>query len=114
MGGFVTIGTAGTAPDRLKAAAITGSGIAPRAGFAAPTMELAEKVRTPFLILHGSEDKAVRPAQSAQLKEALDKNQVPNERHVFEGEGHPIDQSKRDEVYKLIQQWFTSHGILKK
>src|SRR5262249_46898699 len=39
MGGFVTIGLAGTAPDRLAAAAITAGGVAPKAGFPAPSTE---------------------------------------------------------------------------
>lgn len=114
MGGFVTIGLAGTAPDRLKAAAITGSGIAPRAGFPAPSTELAQKVRTPFLMMHGSADKTVRPQQSADLKDILDKNKIANERHVFEGEGHPIDQSKRAEVFDLLRKWYEKNGVLKK
>ena len=37
-----------------------------------------------------------------------------HERHVFEGEGHPIDQSKREEVFRLIREWFTKHGVLKR
>jgi len=109
MGGFVTIALAAAAPDRLNAAAISGSGIAPRAGFPAPSNEVAAKVHTPFLIMHGSLDRTVRPEQSAALKEILDKNQVPNERHVFEGENHPIDQTKRDEVFGLIAKWFATH-----
>jgi len=112
MGGFVTIGLAATAPDLLKAAAITGSGVAPRAGFAAPSVELAEKIRVPFLILHGANDPVVRPEQSAALKEVLDRHHIPNERRLFEGEGHPIDQSKREEVFSLIRQWFTQYGVL--
>lgn len=114
MGGFVTIGLAATAPDLLKAAAITGSGVAPRAGFPAPSVELAVKIRTPFLILHGSNDPVVRPQQSASLKEVLDRNRVPNERHLFEGEGHPIDQTKREDVFRLIRQWFRQYGVLAK
>ncbi|MEW6307010.1 MAG: prolyl oligopeptidase family serine peptidase [Verrucomicrobiota bacterium] len=113
MGGFVTIGLASASPDLLKAAAITGSGLAPRAGFPAPSVEAAEKVRTPFLILHGSVDPVVRPEQSASLKEVLDRNQVPNARRLFEGEGHPIDQTKREEVFTRIKDWFTRHGALK-
>lgn len=109
MGGFVTIALAAVATDRLKVAAISGSGIAPRAGFPAPSNEVAEKVRTPFLIMHGSLDRTVRPAQSAALKDILDKNSVPNERRVFEGENHPIDQTKRDEVFGLIAKWFATH-----
>ncbi|MCX7886620.1 MAG: alpha/beta fold hydrolase, partial [Verrucomicrobiae bacterium] len=114
MGGFVTIGLAATMPDALKAAAITGSGVAPRAGFPAPSVELARKLRPPFLILHGSNDPVVRPEQSAALKEVLDRNHVPNERRLFEGEGHPIDQTRRDEVFRLIRQWFVQYGVLTK
>jgi dienelactone hydrolase len=95
MGGFVTIGLASREPNRLKAAAITGSGISPVEGFAAPSAKMAEKIRTPFLMLHGSIDTTVRPDQSANLKTILDANKVPNERKVFDGEGHPIDQTKR-------------------
>jgi dipeptidyl aminopeptidase/acylaminoacyl peptidase len=97
----------------LKAAAITGSGVAPREGFPAPSVEAAGKIQTPFLILHGSADPVVRPEQSASLKEVLDRSKVANERHVFDGEGHPIDQSKREEVFARIREWFTQHGVLR-
>jgi hypothetical protein len=66
-----------------------------------PPMNAARSRRTP------------RPEQSAAFKEVLDRNQVPNQRRLFEGEGHPIDQSRRDEVQGLIRQWFTDHGVLK-
>jgi dienelactone hydrolase len=110
MGGFVTIGLAAAAPELLKASAITGSGIAPREGFPAPSAAQAEHVRTPFLILHGSVDTVVRPQQSADFKAILDRNRVPNQRTVFEGEGHPIDQTKRDEVFAAVRAWFEKHG----
>jgi dienelactone hydrolase len=110
MGGFVTIGLAASAPGRLQAAAITGSGIAPQEGFPAPSTAKAEQVRTPFLILHGSADPVVRPQQSADFKAVLDKHQVPNERTVYDGEGHPIDQSKREEVFAAVRAWFEKHG----
>jgi dipeptidyl aminopeptidase/acylaminoacyl peptidase len=113
MGGFVTIGLAASEPTRLKAAAITGSGIAPRAGYPAPSTEQAAKIRTPFLMLHGSVDNVVRPSQSAALKEVLEKNQVPLDYHVFEGEGHPIDRTQGPEVYARMRRWFEKHGILK-
>jgi dipeptidyl aminopeptidase/acylaminoacyl peptidase len=113
MGGFVTIGLAAAHPDRLKAAAITGSGIALKEGFPAPTAARAGKVRTPFLILHGSEDKTVRPAQAAAFKDVLDQNKVPNAYHVFPGENHPIDRNRQAEVFELMRQWFEKHDVLK-
>jgi len=113
MGGFVTIALSASIPDVLKAAVITGSGIAPKSGFPAPSIEIAEKIRVPFLIIHGTNDSVVRPEQSALLKEVLDRNNIPNEYILFEGERHNIDKSKKEEVFHLIYQWFIKNGVLK-
>lgn len=110
MGGFVTIGLAAREPQRLAAAAISGSGIAPRSGFAAPSNDAAEKIRTPLIMFHGSDDTTVRPDQSSALKEVLDRNQVPNERNVYDGVGHPVDQQRSTEMYAKIKAWFARHG----
>ncbi|MDP1590810.1 MAG: prolyl oligopeptidase family serine peptidase [Prosthecobacter sp.] len=113
MGGFVTIGLASSKVDAVKAAAITGSGISPQEGYAAPLTKMAEKIRTPFLMLHGANDNVVRPEQSAALKQALDANKVPNDRLIADGQGHPIDQTMRDEVFRLVREWFVKQGVLK-
>ena len=112
MGGFVTIGLAAVEP-RLKAAAITGSGISPQEGYAAPSAAQAGKIRIPFLMMHGEADNTVRPSQSAALKEVLDGNKVPTEYHTYPGEGHPIDRTQGTEVHALIRKWFERHGVLK-
>lgn len=111
MGGFVTIGLAATEPDRLKAAAITGSGVSPREGFPAPAVSVVATIRTPFLILHGDADPVVRPEQSASFAEALQTGGVEHERILYPGEGHPIDQSKREEVFTAVREWFAKHGV---
>jgi acetyl esterase/lipase len=113
MGGFVTIGLASAKVDAVKAAAITGSGISPQEGYAAPSAKAAEKIRTPFLMLHGANDNIVRPEQSAALKQVLDENKVPNDRLIADGQGHPIDQTMRDEVFRLVREWFVKQGVLK-
>lgn len=110
MGGFVTIGLAAAEPGLLRAAAVTGSGLSRQTGFPAPAAEAARQVRSPFLILHGADDTTVRPEQSAALEEALKAGGVPVERHVFEGQGHPIDQMRREEVYRRVRAWFDKHG----
>jgi acetyl esterase/lipase len=112
MGGFVTIGLASTKVDAVKAAAVTGSGISPQDGYAAPSAKAAEKIRTPFLMLHGANDNVVRPEQSAALKQVLDANKVPNDRLIADGQGHPIDQTMRDEVFRLLREWFVKQGVL--
>ncbi|GEP44526.1 alpha/beta hydrolase family protein [Brevifollis gellanilyticus] len=111
MGAFVTIGLAAQVTD-LKAAAITGSGLSPREGYAAPSNSTAEKIRTPFLMLHGMNDTTVRPDQSLALKQVLDRQKVPNDRLVADDQGHPIDQTMREDVFRLIREWFTKHGVL--
>lgn len=112
MGGFVTIGLAAARPEGLRCAAITGSGIAPREGFAAPSSAQASKIRTPFLMLHGANDTTVRPEMSADLKRVLDGNGVLTDRLIADGQGHPIDQTMRAEVFRLIRDWFQKNGVL--
>lgn len=112
MGGFVTVGLAAAEPGVLKAAAITASGLGREPGRPAPTPQLAAKVRTPFLMLHGGDDTTVKPEQSLALKEVLDANKVPNDRLVAAHEGHPVDQTMREEVYRLVRAWFVQQGVL--
>jgi dienelactone hydrolase len=110
MGAFVTIGLAAAIPDRLAACAITAGGTAPRAGFPAPSHDEAAKIRTPFLILHGTADTTVRPEQSAALAEALEKSKTTHTRRLFEGVGHGLHNEKSAEVYKDIRAWFERHA----
>lgn len=112
MGGFVTIGLAAKEPSRLVAAAISGSGVAPREGFAAPSADAAAKIKTPFIIFHGSIDNTVRPAQSQSFQEILDKNGVAAERHVFAGINHPVDRDKAPEVFGLMRHWFAKYKLV--
>ena len=109
----MTIRLAGEIPDRLAACAITAGGIA-QTRFACPSVEDTESVLCPFLIMHGEKDTTVRPHASALLKKVLDRNGVPNERHVFEGIGHPLHREKREEVYQMMKAWFEKHGVLQK
>ena len=113
MGGFVTIGLAAQGPKGLKAAAITGSGIAHQEGFPAPSAAVAGKIQTPFLMLHGANDTTVRPEQSLELKKVLDENGVVNDRLIADGQGHPIDQTMREEVFRLVREWFEKQGVVK-
>lgn len=114
MGGFVTIGLAASEPALLKACAITGSGVAPQDGYPAPSEAAAAKIRTPFLMLHGAQDTTVRPTQSEALKRILDRNKVPNNRLVADDQSHSIDQTIRDEVFRLVRDWFEKQGVLKR
>lgn len=112
MGAFLTIALAAAKPEEIAAAAITAGGISDRGGFFA-TREMAEKVRCPFLIFHGSADRTVDPGSSLQLKEILDRNAVPNQRVVYEGIGHNAHADKAAEVNALMRSWFLQYRILR-
>jgi pimeloyl-ACP methyl ester carboxylesterase len=101
-------------PDTITAAAITAGGVRtmPEGSFASPHASAAERVRCPFLIIHGSADRTVRPEMSLTLKQILDKNGVTNKRVVFEGVGHNAHADRAAEVYPLIRAWFEQHRRL--
>jgi len=109
MGAFLTIGLAAEAPHRLAAAAITAGGISPAAGFAAPSREQARKIKTPFLILHGTKDTTVPPERSKMLEDVLKENKVTHERRLFDGVGHDLHAAQAREVLALMEQWFRKH-----
>ena len=75
-------------------------------GFPAPSVEEAAKIRSPFLILHGSKDTTVPPERAALLKDAPERNKVVVERQVFEGIGHNLRQEKADDVNAAMKDWF--------
>lgn len=84
--------------------------MSPREGLPAPAVSAVATIRTPFLILHGDADPVVRPEQSASIAEALKAAGVEHERLLYSGEGHPIDQTKREEVFAAVRAWFAKHG----
>ena len=51
-------------------------------------LAVAERIRTPLLILHGSEDPVVPLAQSLALRDRTLASGNRTEMHVYEGEGH--------------------------
>ena len=112
MGAFITGVLGAKETDRLRAAAFTAGGLSSRGGAGAEGQ--VNGVRVPMLILHGSTDTTVPPESSARFKEVLDRNKIPNERHVFDGIGHNLHQQKADEVNALMRAWFVKYGVLEK
>jgi dienelactone hydrolase len=112
MGAFITGFLGAKEKDRLRAAAFTAGGLSSRGGGGAE--EQVNGVRVPMLIVHGSTDTTVPPESSARFKEILDRNKIPNERHVFDGIGHNLHQQKADEVNALMRAWFVKYGVLEK
>ena len=60
-----------------------------------------DKLSCPILILQGSEDKVVPPAQSQQLAKALDEKDIPYEYIEFEGEAHGFRQ--QDNIIRAFE-----------
>ena len=111
MGASVTIGLSAKEPARLIAAAVTAGGIG--SGIGMPAVSSSNLPRVPLCIIHGGNDTTVPPETSLNLKELLDANHVPNERHVIAGAPHKVHQENADEVYRLIQAWFIKQGVIK-
>ncbi len=70
----------------------------------------AGAIRVPLLLLHGSQDPAVPPEQSAALAAAVAANGTPVEHHVYEGEGHGWSRPEtvRDELGRVeafLRRW---------
>lgn len=115
MGAFVTAGLAGAISNRIKAAAITAGGTSGTSDpdYAAPATQEVAGITAPFLMLHGTADTTVPPAQSATLQAILTSNGIPNDRVLFDGIGHDLhnNPATRDEVYERIHDWFTQWGL---
>jgi dipeptidyl aminopeptidase/acylaminoacyl peptidase len=77
-------------------------------------VKLADRIRAPLLILQGSADKVVPPAQSHAVAEAVRARGGVVEHHVYEGEGHGwsrpetvVDELQRTESFlrRHVLRW---------
>ena len=112
MGAFVAIGLAAELTQTVRAAAITAGGIVPSGLASSPTTTTAARVRSPFLILHGTADTTVPPERSELLKSILDEHNVTNSRVLFDDVGHSLHVDRSNQVYALMRDWFTAFGVL--
>jgi len=58
----------------------------------------------------GYTDTVVRPEQSAALEEILQKQNIAQQRIVFSGEGHNIDQTQADKIFPAVGEWLKKQG----
>ncbi len=72
----------------------------------------AANVRTPTLIMHGTEDKPVDPRQSIEMFTYLQLNGVPSRLVLYPGEGHGINRPSHMLDYETREvEWF-DHYVL--
>ncbi len=71
----------------------------------------ADKINTPLLLLHGSDDRNVTPGESEQLFTAMSVLNRPVEMVLFPGEGHGISGSWENRVAHrtMILEWFDQY-----
>ncbi len=83
---------------------------APEHYLRASTHHRMHEIRTPLLVLHGSEDKRVPPVQSEAVVAALQEHGVEHEYVVYPGEGHGFRRREhRIDAYERLARWFTRH-----
>jgi len=68
-----------------------------------------DKDDPPFLLFHGTQDKAVSPSQTLLLHNALRAAGVPSTRYVIEGAGHATAEFADPQVIKIIVDFLDSH-----
>lgn len=76
----------------------------------ASTHHRLREIRTPLLILHGSEDTRVPPVQSEAVVEQLRAHGIEHEYVVYPGEGHGFRRREhRIDAYGRLAAWFHRH-----
>lgn len=72
----------------------------------------ADKIRDPLLVFQGEEDKVVPRAQSDAIVEALRRNGVPHEYHLYAGEGHGFRKPETIEhFYATVERFLKVHVL---
>lgn len=70
----------------------------------------------PTFLVHAADDNAVPPANSIMFFEALLKNKVPAEMHIYQNGGHGFglhNATTKDEWIERLKNWFLRNGLLK-
>ncbi len=72
----------------------------------------ADKIQDPIIVFQGKEDKVVPPDQSDAIVEALQRNGVPHEYHLYPGEGHGFRKAATIEhFYDAVERFLKAHVI---
>ncbi len=83
---------------------------APEHYLRASTHHRLGEIRTPLLVLHGSEDTRVPPVQSEAVVEQLRQHGIEHEYVVYPGEGHGFRKREhRIDAYERLATWFERH-----
>ncbi len=72
----------------------------------------ADRIRTPTLVMHGTDDKPVDPRQSIELFSYLQLNGVPSRLVLYPGEGHGINRPSHMLDYESRELAWFRHYLL--
>ena len=71
-----------------------------------------DKIQDPIAIFQGMDDKVVPQNQSDEIVEALKRNGVPHEYHLYPGEGHGFRKEENiDKFYKVVEKFLQQYVI---
>jgi dipeptidyl aminopeptidase/acylaminoacyl peptidase len=72
----------------------------------------ADRIQDPIIVFQGQDDKVVPQAQSDAIVEALKRNGVPHEYHLYPGEGHGFRKPETIEhFYKAVERFLKEYVI---
>jgi dienelactone hydrolase len=108
-GAFLTTAIAGVYPDKFSAAGHTAGGISDQTPTTFPTTAMAENIKAPYIIHHGTNDVVVSILADQSLVNLLTSKGVTHQFHTYEGYSHS-DISMDSEMFLRTRNWFTSHG----
>jgi dienelactone hydrolase len=109
MGAFVTGQLLGTFPDDFIAASHSAGG-ASASGPNSTRDDVAARIRTPYQLHHGDDDRVVDVALDRHLDGILTAQGVPHELHVYPAYTH--EQIALDGVMLTrVREWYQAHGV---
>ncbi len=72
----------------------------------------ADKIRDPLIVFQGEDDKVVPRAQSDAIVEALRRNGVPHEYHLYPGEGHGFRKPETlEHFYRTVERFLQEYVL---
>lgn len=73
-----------------------------------------DEIQDPLLLFHGSDDRAVMPAQSQQLYDSLKKRNIPCSLTILDGEGHGFKKEENlRKYYRMTLDFLAEHMKMK-
>jgi dipeptidyl aminopeptidase/acylaminoacyl peptidase len=75
-------------------------------------INFADQIQDPVAIFQGEDDKLVPKSQSDEIVAALEKNGIPHEYHLYEGEGHGFRKSETVEAFYTAVEKFLQRYVI--